>query len=88
VYSLKPAFSAVSIPFWLLSIWSELRFLENGIFSKFEFPAHASGADETLVSFGVRSNRRRHSVALSGGILLPVWRHNTAAGGGIDCNQH
>jgi hypothetical protein len=28
-------------------------------FSKFEFPAHASGADETLVSFGIRSNRRR-----------------------------
>ena len=32
-------------------------------FSKFEFPAHASGADETLVSFGLRSNRRRDNVA-------------------------
>jgi hypothetical protein len=37
-------------------------------FSKFEFPAYASGADETLVSFGLRSNRRRHNVAAGGGI--------------------
>jgi hypothetical protein len=36
----------------------------RGIFSKFEFPAHASGADETLVSFGLRSNRRLHNVAV------------------------
>jgi hypothetical protein len=36
VYSLKPAFSAVSIPFWLLSIRSELRFLENGVFGNYD----------------------------------------------------
>jgi hypothetical protein len=40
------------------------------VFSKFEFPAHASGADETLVSFGLRSNQRRYNVARCGGITL------------------
>jgi hypothetical protein len=44
--------------------------LPAGVFSKFEFPAHASGADETLVSFGLRSNRWRHNVARCGGITL------------------
>src|ERR1700738_1419979 len=43
------------------------------VFSKFEFPAHASGADETLVSVGLRSNRRRHNVRCT------QWRHNTGS---------
>jgi hypothetical protein len=62
--------------------------LVAGDLGNFEFPAHASGADETLVRVGLRSNRRRHNVALSGGICRTVWRHNTVPGGGIDCNQY
>jgi hypothetical protein len=46
-----------------------------GVLSKFEFFTHASGANETLDSVGHQSNRRRHSFALSGGILL----HGVAA---------
>src|ERR1700733_14596753 len=62
---------------------------QNGVIGKFEFPpVHASGAEGTLVSFGLRSNRRRHNVALSGGILLHDAAHNTVPGGGIDCDQH
>jgi hypothetical protein len=54
-----------------LPIDTSANFLETaGVFSKFEFPAHASGADETLVSFGIRSNRRRQKVARCGGITL------------------
>jgi hypothetical protein len=40
---------------------------QYGVFSKVEFPAHASGADETLVSFGFRSNRRRLGVCVEVG---------------------
>jgi hypothetical protein len=49
--------------------------LEAGVFSKFESPAHAFGADEILVSFGLRSNRWRHNVATGGGMTL----HGVAA---------
>jgi hypothetical protein len=36
-------------------------FVENGVLTKFDSPVHAFGADETLVGFGLRSNRLRQT---------------------------
>jgi hypothetical protein len=39
-------------------------------FSKFEFPAHASGADDTFDTLALLSISWRHTVAAGGGISL------------------